>query len=400
MRILGYECRKILNIKLLMALLVFTLLFYNMFISVVFHPDDSADCDAQNDFAFILKEEYGYDTVLPYEDFGVAEEILQDQIRKLDALVQESSILKEAGITSYEELQEAHQDDMADEIYEEMIRIDFEEGIRYLFLKQHIEGLYEMMEFNPIMGVETGKEMEAAETFLSHREANDYSKEAIERVANVIQEDRLSLLPDSVLFHLKEDLPRLGILLIISCLILILPYQIRERLAGGNPLFATSNTGRSLWGKRYCAAVISCLLVCVLHFFLFCMVLAKSDILQYWNYPVNGNGRDFYWFDMNLGTYLTGEWMLYSMIALGTMTVFYLISRLSVNYIVGAAVGVPATVVFGILTVQFTKLFLNVTKSVEYNLLRPVGFTAILLAIAGAIVYGFKRWDKRRDIMI
>ena len=92
--------------------------------------------------------------------------------------------------------------------------------------------------------------------------------------------------------------------------------------------------------------------------------------------------------------------MLYSMIALGTMTVFYLISRLSVNYIVGAAVGVPATVVFGILTVQFTKLFLNVTKSVEYNLLRPVGFTAILLAIAGAIVYGFKRWDKRRDIMI
>lgn len=115
---------------------------------------------------------------------------------------------------------------------------------------------------------------------------------------------------------------------------------------------------------------------------------------------MNGNGSDFYWLDMNLGSYLILKTVLYSMIALGVMTVFYLISRLSANYIVGTAVGVPTVVLFGILTINYTKSFLNVTKSIEYDLMRPIGFTAILLGLAVAIVYGLRRWDQRRDIFV
>lgn len=400
MKILWYECRKILNGKMLLFLMLFTMLFYNMFMGVVSHPDDSASCDAQNDLVAILKEEYGYSTFLPYEDFGVVEKIRQEQIRKLDVLVQESAILKEAGITSYGKLRAIELEEMAEDVYEEMARIDFEDGIRQVFLKQHIESLYEMMEFHPIMGVENGKEIEAADTFLSHSEEDGYSKDAVDRVAGVIKENQLSLLPVSVLFHLEEDFPKFGVLLLISCLLLILPYQVKERQAGVNPLFAVSNTGRELWRKRYRSALVSCFGVCILQFLIFCAILAKSDILQYWNYSVNGNGSDFYWLDMNLGSYLILKTVLYSMIALGVMTVFYLISRLSANYIVGTAVGVPTVVLFGILTINYTKSFLNVTKSIEYDLMRPIGFTAILLGLAVAIVYGLRRWDQRRDIFV
>lgn len=400
MKILGYECKKIFNAKLLVLLLLFTLLFYNMFMGTVIHPDDSADCGAQNDFAAILKNEYGYDTVLLYEDFGVVEEIHQEQIRKLDELVQESSVLQEAGITSYQQLHSMEFEEMEDAVMEELRRIDFEDGIRQVFLKQYIESLYEMMEFHPVMGVEKGKETESADTFLSHTVGDGYTEDAVKRVADVIKENRLSLLPDSAMYHLNDDFSRFGVLLIVSCLLLILPYQIKERLAGVNPLLATSNMGRGLWKKRYASALISCLVICFMQFLIFCFVLARSGILQYWNYSVNGNGSDFYWIDMNLGTYLVVKTIFYSMIALGTMTVFYLISRLSANYIVGAAVGVPSAVIFGVLTIRFTESFLEVTKSIAHDLMRPIGFLVILLCVAIVIAYGLKRWDQRRDIFV
>lgn len=401
MKILMYECKKILNIKLLGVLLLFTILFYDMFMGIVSHPGDNAACVAQNDLASILKDEYG--TALPYEDFEVLEEVRQEQVNKLDGLVRKSSILQEAGITSYEQLRSIYSIDsteMEEDVLEELYRIDFQDGIRPVFLKQHIEGLYEMMEFHPVIGIESGKEAESADIFLSHTIEDGYTQDALSRVANVIKENKLSLLPDSVLFHLESDFPRFGILLMISCLILILPYQIKERLAGVNPLFVTSNLGRRIWKKRYYAVLISSIILCILQFLIFCAVLEKSDILQYWNYSVNGNGSDFYWFNMNLGTYVILKMLLYIFLTLGIATIFYLISRVSANYIVGTAIGIPTAVVFGVLTVHFTMSFLDVTKGVGKDLLLPLGFLAIILCIATVIVCSLKRWDQGRDIFI
>lgn len=348
--------------------------------------------------ASILKEEYG--TSLSYEDFEVLEEVRQEQVNKLDGLVRKSSILQEAGITSYEQLHSLYETDMETDVLEELYRIDFQDGIRPVFLKQHIEGLYEMMELHPVIGIESGREAESADLFLSHTIEDGYTQEAINRVANVIKENKLSLLPDSVLFHLESDFPRFGVLLMISCLMLILPYQIKERLAGVNPLFATTNLGRRIWKKRYHAVLISSIILCILQFLIFCAVLEKSDILQYWNYSVNGNGTDFYWFNMNLGTYVILKTLLYIFLALGITTIFYLISRVSANYIVGTAIGIPTAVVFGILTVHFTTSFLDVTKGVGKDLLLPLGFLAIILSIAVMIACSLKKWDQRRDIFV
>uniref|UniRef100_UPI00405625FF hypothetical protein n=1 Tax=Agathobacter sp. TaxID=2021311 RepID=UPI00405625FF len=399
MKILTYECRKILNLRLLIFLIVFTGLFYNMFMGIMMHPDDNAECVAGNDFAATLREEYGYDTILPYEDFGVLEEIRQKQFAKLDVLVQESSVLREEGITSYQELEAMDHQEMRENVYGELIRIDFEDGTRQVFLKQHIASIYESMEFHPTLGIAKGKEPEAADTFLSHATADGYTRDAVKRVADVIAQNRLSLLPNSAVFHLEMDFPKFGVLLIISCLVFILPYQIREHLAGGNVLFAATNMGRNLWNIRYLSAVISCFGVCLAQFFVFCIALAKAGILQYWSYPANGNMDDFYWMDMNLGTCLILKGILYSVIALSTMTVFYLISRLAQNYIVGIAIGIPATVGFGFFTVWFTDGFMDVRLSIENDLLRPIGFAAVLAGIAAAIVCGLRYWDKRRDIL-
>ncbi len=401
MKLLVYEVKKILNVKLLIVLCLFTMLFYNMFIQMWIHPQDSADCRAQNDFATALREEYGYDTHLPYEDYAVLEELRQEQIRKLDKMVQKSSILQDAGITSYQQLRATEYETMSDAVEEELNRIVFDEGIREVFLKQQIDGLYEDMKICPVFGVEAGKELEAADKLLLYGSMyDDYTKEAIERVASVIKENRLSLMPNSILHHLLFDFPRFGILLVISCLLLILPYQIRERLAGVNPLMATTHIGRSLWKWRYDSAVIACVLVCAVQSIVFCMVLNRADALQYWNYAISGNDRDMFWFDLNFGIYLMVNFVLYTIVTISTMTVFYLISRLSANYIVGVAIGIPVTVVVGVLLTLFTKSFLDVQRSMLYDVFRPICFVLILFVIAMSIVFALQKWDKRRDVHV
>ena len=402
MKLLIYECKKILNIRLIVVLAVFTVLFYNMFFSVTSHPQDSADCQADHDFAAILREEYGYETHLKYEDFDVLEEIRMEQIAQLDKLVQESEVFQAAGITSYEKLRDMHDlDAMNEELQEEYYRIAFGDGIRNVFLIQHLEGILDDQKVVQVVGVEAGKEVEAADTFMMYNSSfEDYTNGAVERVAEVIKENRLSLMPESVMHHFLFDLPRFGILLLISCLLLILPYQIRERLAGVNPMIATTHTGRKIWSKRYIAAVLSCVFICVVQFLGFCLVLQKAEILQFWNYAVSGNGRCIYWFDMSMGTYLLMHLFLYTWIAIGAVTVFYLISRLSANYIVGVAVAVPVTALLGVLLSTCTNQFLEVERSLAYDVLRPLGYGLGMLVLAIVMKYCMDRWDRKRDIFV
>lgn len=402
MKLLVYEVKKILNVKLLIVLCLFTMLFYNMFIQMWIHPQDSADCRAQNDLPTVLRDEYGYETHLPYEDYEVLEQVRQEQIRKLDEMVLKSSILQEAGITSYQQLRAMEYDTMTDAVEEELNRIMFDEGIREVFLMQTIEGIYDRMEVCPVFGVKEGKELEVADKILLYSSSyNDYTEEAVERVASVIKENRLSLMPESILHHLLFDFPRFGILLVISCLLLILPYQIKERLAGVNPLMATTHIGRGLWKWRYASAIISCVLVCAVQSIAFCMVLNRAEAMQYWNYAISGTDhRDMFWLDMSFGTYLIVNFVLYTVVSIRAMTVFYLISRLSANYIVGVAIGIPITVVIGALLPLFTRAFLSVERSMLYDVVRPIGIVFVLFVAAMCIVFVLQKWDKRRDVHV
>ena len=399
MRILFYECKKIFRLPLVIFFLMFTMLMYSMFMRITIHPQDSADCVAENDLARILKEDYGYDTILPYENFGVLEEIRREQIAYLDKLVQESDVLKINNITTYEQLDTMDIDEMPKEIYEELIRIDFTDGIRQVFLEQQIDFIYENMKWTPTMGIEKGKELEAAEVILSHRtRTQDWTQEAVKRIAHVIEGNRLSLLPNFVLEHLEDDFLKIAVLLMVSCLIFILPYEIREHLSGGNALFATTNEGRNLWKKRYLSAMISwCFLSCI-QFVIFCVMLERAEVLQYWKYPVN-TIHTFFWFDMNLGTYLIIKWIFYSLIAFASTTICYLISRLAQNYIVGVATAIPTIVLLGLLTKQFTSRFLVIYTGQENYFWGPICFVVMLLGISFVIVCSLRCWDKRRDIL-
>lgn len=397
MRIILYECKKILRLPLLIILILFTVLFYNLFMISQHYPNDNADLVAQEDLAHILMDKYH--TSLPYSKMGILQEIKQQQIETLDSLVQNNEVLQNAGIKSYQQLRAMDMDTMEEEISEAQGEIMFDTGMREVFLYQDIENIEEHMEYIPFMGIENGKEEEAARKICEARIETDSDKASCHRVAQVIARNEMSLLPTGAFQGATEDIARLGMLLIFSCLLLILPYQIRERLARVNPLFATTNTGRAIWGMRYIAALLSCLFICLLQAGIFLIVLKSVGILKYSSCLSSGNGWDYLWFDMSFGSYLA--WSIGSAIlfSIAIMTVFYLISRIALNYIVGLAIGLPTAVLIGILYIRVMYHFLSVTGRLSWLYIQ-FGFIAGGLLLAAVIVIALYLRDRKRDVMV
>ncbi len=362
MKLIWYECKKICNWKLILFLLAFTFLFYQLFIWCIIHPEDSAGCVAADDLAYILQEEYGYkDGMLPYEDFSFLEEIRLEQLQQLDQLVLEYEALQAEGITSYEQLCDFALEELSEEAYNARLDIDFETGIRQVFLVQHIESIYEMMKYRPIMGIEDGRELEAAINFQDSSGNRNSSDFALSVIAKHMKKDQMSLLPDSIMrTHVSRDFPLIGILMIVSCMILVLPYQIREQLAGVLSLHKTTSIGRRLCKWQMGAVLLSSFIVSILQVIIFGIVLYRSNILQYFHFPINGTGISYYWLNVTFGTYFMINGLCYIFLALCLAMIFFLVSYIASNYIVGLGIGIPVTFALGWTIYTCMKCFLEI----------------------------------------
>lgn len=215
MRLFFYECKKIMNIRLILILALFTVLFYYLFMQCMHYPWENASCVGEMDLS-----------------------------ERLDRLVQENATLQKAGITGWEELAEvlANSDEESgsdtvngvsvDDIWAARSEINFGSGQREVFLRQAVEGVEDDMKYKPFMGVEKGQEEQAAQkivdSFSGSWDNENEVMAAVRRVEEVIRENRMSLLPDSAFEYVRWDLPRLGLLMVISCMILILPCEIRN----------------------------------------------------------------------------------------------------------------------------------------------------------------------------
>ena len=306
MRIIWHEMKKIWNLKLLLFLGIFTLLYYNTFISSIGYPNYSSTVKAAEVLVSIMQEKYGFETTYTYDDSYVLEEIRQEQIKKLDKLVQENEVLKLNGITTFEQARQLDdKDNLSQECSDALFEINFKTGEIPAFLKQHIEWLFEdRMVWDPIAGIEDGTELEVAKTHQKSWGLEESSKEVFPVIAKYMSKDIYSMLPHIMENPITSDYVRIGILMLISCFTLIIPYQTRERLAGVNALHATTKTGRYIWHKQYLASMLSCLLMSLLQLSIFAVVLAKVGIMKYYNFPINNtycNG--FYWLDITFGTY-------------------------------------------------------------------------------------------------
>ena len=70
MKILIKECKKIMDIRVLLVIAVFTVLFYHLFLEVTIYPAGGQTTDSQYDMPFYAELIESWGTSLPREDWS------------------------------------------------------------------------------------------------------------------------------------------------------------------------------------------------------------------------------------------------------------------------------------------------------------------------------------------
>ena len=74
MKILIKECKKIMDIRVLLVIAVFTVLFYHLFLEVTIYPAGGQTTDSQYDMPFYAELIESWGTSLPREDWSKLDE--------------------------------------------------------------------------------------------------------------------------------------------------------------------------------------------------------------------------------------------------------------------------------------------------------------------------------------
>ena len=158
----------------------------------------------------------------------------------------------------------------------------------------------------------------------------------VEWLAKFFYTDEMSLLPQWVFTTTRINFPNLATIMLISVAILILPWQIRERLSGIRDLQGSSAAGRKLWDRQLLISLAAAAVVSRSDDGLYSgdghlgydLLLELSDLRYAWSLGA---------VPFTLGEYVLFSAGMMTLYVLACTVLFHLISRVAANYVVGFA---------------------------------------------------------------
>lgn len=402
MRIIWKECKKIWNIRLLLILGLFTVFFYNLYIQVFYVSEDGMQSEYTMELYLDLVEQFG--PVLSMEQYDKELQDIKLQLSmERDKLVQEDKAFQNVGIQTYDELQDYYNQYLqkpVDEMTEEEKQCngamnDFtfmnEESSRLVFQIQEIERMDEFR--NEAMSF--GQTKEAVQKMINESWESEESEKYQNRRVELGTRQEMSLLPDSVMDCVAMDMPRLAILIIICCLVVVIPYQIRERMNQVLPIYISTKTGRKLFPIQLFAVLCSCTMICLGQFTIYAIICYIHKIFVFWNCPAASISLQL-WVDMSFGAYYLMYFLLIWIVGVTVSLIAYWISRLSTNYIMGIAIAIPIGVCISI----YVNRSLSYVYSFELLHNDWLHWTVCILFLVVAIgAVTFVRKDKKRELL-
>lgn len=399
MRIIGKEMKKILDVRLLVILAVFTLLYYMVSMEVVRHPVGGQCTDSPYDITFYaeLIEEWGPE--LSMDDWDKVEKKRQEITMELESLVEGNKILKKYGITTLEDFYEKedefsnkdnkHMTEEEKQLNDEITDCVFknEAYSKLFFYLQALEGIDSRKSYQFSVNQKRMKEFEEDGWF-----SDLTTQDAIEKEKQIMASDRMSLLHEGVAYIWNEDVKSLCILLLIGCFVLIIPYQIREKLSGGMQIFTCTHTGRKIFGKQFVACLLSCSLVGCMQMLAYLVFWHIKGLSAFWSCKYNCGVLTCWDSDWTLGLHMLVEMLLMLIFALAAVCLIYILARLVPNYVAGIACSIPVCIGVGKLQCFiFYYLFDIRGKFVQsYWEIYAIGIWVLLMGI-------FMRLKLRRD---
>lgn len=409
MRIFWYEWKKIFNIKLLLLLAIFTYFYAQIYYwGIINFPGAGPGSDVYITYiSKTLRDEVGM--TIHKSEFYLLDEILEDMLKDKNTLIQESEILAREGITNSEEMDAVTSeyirrmnegDADARQVVEEINRILFLDGPVANSVADEIQYLYEDLEgegpgYINFLCDTREEAMASAKKALTG--SSDPDPLMVEWLAKFFYTDEMSLLPQWVFNTTRTNFPNLATIMLISVAILILPWQIRERLSGIRDLQGSSAAGRKLWDRQLLVSLAAAAVVCAVQTMVFILAMDVSDMTYYWNYPIYG-ARQWVQFPFTLGEYVLFSAGMMTLYVLACTVLFHLISRVAANYVVGFALILGPFLILNSFTYNLFIGMIMISSTASETFSRYLTILAFVLA-AAVIGWAMSRFNRRKDVV-
>ncbi len=334
MRIILKECKKVFDIKIIIILAVFTALFYIGFMEITIYPAGGQFTDSQYDVPFRaeLIKEWGVN--LSKKDWSKVEKKRQELKAEFEKLIVDNKLLKENNISTFDEFNQK-KNELSDkksnskkekELMEEIDNLTFENSAtsKILFNLQALDKM------------ETKKEH--------------------------MTKDYVSLLHEGVIYMWNQDVLKLCLLLLICFFVLIVYYQVKERLSGGIPIFVSTHTGRRIFKIQFLASLISCTIVGLIQILLYLFTWYMKGLSIFWDCESWCPTQVFWNSTWKYGTYIILELFVIIVFLLATVSLIYTIARFVPNYVVGIAVSIPVCIVLRKVLIHIFDFWLSIER--------------------------------------
>lgn len=402
MKIYRKELAKIFNFRLILILVGFALVFEYMFINWNYYPGYCESSPYNVPFFEELVAEFGPTlSEDEYEDFVQKRERLA---KLVEAEMQNSEVFRTYGVETIEQFEEYHE--KRGELTEEETLI-YEETINFWFWNEVTEPILFQMQVLDEYIENKGKAFFADESDLAFWSEyfSYHSSEVEERLKTIFKRDEVSLLPYSVYDLINDDFLMLMILAVVCCFILILSYQISERLRGILPIAASAKIGRQIFRKQMLASMTSGAILGLIIGGIYGVMLWSKNVFVFADCPISGRLTRF-WVDMTLGQYMLMCFLLLILLSAAAALLAHFIGRLSPNYIAGIAISIPSAAIYYVLVLLFGNHILEVgqidmfyAESFAASFLWTFGGLGLLIAVVCIISCVLLKADKGRDIL-
>ena len=402
MKIFRKELAKIFNIRLILILAGFAVIFEYLFINWNYYPGYSASSPYDVPFYEELVTEFG--PTLSIDEYNDFLQKKKDLAAVVEAEMQNSEVFRKYGVETIEQFEEYHNKsgELTEEenlILEETTNFWFRNEVtepilfRIQVLNQYIEDIGSHF-FADDEGMEYWSE------YFSH-----HSPDVQERMQELFRRKEVSLLPDSVYNLINDDFLMLAILSIICCFVLVLSYQITERLRGILPIAVSAKVGRRIFRRQMFTSVISGIILGIVIGGIYGVMLWSKNVFIFAACPLSGRLYRF-WLDMTFGQYILLCFLLLILISAAAALLAHFIGRLSANYIAGIAVSIPSVAAYYALVFLFGSFMFKVgdygrfqSESLAASMLWTFGGFALLAGAIGAASGVMLKRDRRRDIL-
>lgn len=394
MSVFWNECKKAANPKLLAIIATFSAVFMLLFLEIVNYPAGGQGTNSPYDMPFAAEIIERVGASVPADDSSSLVAMWDEKVAELNEIIADDEFLQTAGVTDFQKLYDLWQGDdtEAEQAVQQYIS-------NLLYGGGEFEKLYFEWQYVKNMVENVTGEVGIRYAGLSEDEARaqlarwePLSKAYYNLMIKRFTSDTYSLLPEGAMHILQRDMSYLGILMLISALVLAVYMQVRERASSVLPLYATTKTGRKIFGLEFVACLFVTGVVGVLQLLAYLILLLMNGFSVFFACPAYAGNIPNYYGNLTYGGYVFLYCLVEFLFMLVSSAVAYLIGRASATYITGTAFGVAVGVALGALNAVLSMALFCAGEQSVLPFWQLYGLAGFIL-FCGLLIF----WRLKRD---